>query len=219
VSSWSVTWVPAGVTGSPRRIVPRGSKPRRRNDSVRVELIGVEAEPTHFEYLLQHLLDNGVDARRHTLLNRVVHAGSEFVQRLPFYVGRANEWYGQCIANDARRGEQTASLPTVTVGEVLRNGTRLIDWLQIDIGGYHGAFELVRGGVDQLRRRVRWLVVRTVDPTEHAAVRELLRDWWLLTDYVGRSEPHSTPWGQVVFENGLLVLLNPARVASHQFMH
>jgi hypothetical protein len=187
-------------------------------ERARVSLLGVEAEPTHFDFMQQHLIDNGIDARQHRLVRRVVHAGSPHTPTLRFYVGRADEWYGQCIADDDRRGEKQAELDAVTISELLR-GTDAFDWLQIDVGGYRGAFELVRGGGDELLRRVRWLVVRTVDPHEHAAVRELLAaDWWLTSDYVGRSEPHETPWGATVFDNGLLVAVNPRRAEKNQFL-
>lgn len=189
-----------------------------RGAAARVALFGVEAEPTHFRFLEQHLADNGIDARQHRLVNRVVHAGSPHTTRLPFYVGRADEWYGQCIADDARRGEEQAELEAVTIAELLRGGAATYDWLQIDVGGYRGAYELVRGGGDELRRRVRWLVVRTVDPVEHAGVRALLAaDWWLVSDFEGRSEAQATPFGATVFDNGLLVAVNPRRAGASQF--
>ncbi len=60
-------------------------------------LVGVEAEPTHFEWLRRHLLDNGIDPDRHTLVRAAV-APTE--GRVKFQRGDAAGWYGQSIERD-----------------------------------------------------------------------------------------------------------------------
>lgn len=41
-----------------------------------VKLVGVEAEPGHFEFMKRHLLDNGVDWRGERLLNKALFSES-----------------------------------------------------------------------------------------------------------------------------------------------
>ncbi len=58
-------------------------------------LIGVEAEPTHFQWMLDHFRDNGIDSSEHTLIRAAV---SDSDGETWFYTGRPGEWYGQAIA-------------------------------------------------------------------------------------------------------------------------
>ncbi|MDD1661625.1 MAG: hypothetical protein LUQ49_04080, partial [Methanomicrobiales archaeon] len=62
-----------------------------------VRLIGVEAETTHFEWMKQHFLDNGLDPSQHMLIPKAIdnhHHEVEFYVTHPTLKGAAN-WYGQ----------------------------------------------------------------------------------------------------------------------------
>jgi FkbM family methyltransferase len=58
-------------------------------------LVGCEAEPTHFDWMKQHLRDNGYSPDLHRLCDVAV---AEVAGAVPFYVGAAASWYGQSIA-------------------------------------------------------------------------------------------------------------------------
>src|SRR5436309_9982424 len=55
-----------------------------------VQLIGVEAEPTHFQWMLQHFADNRLDTTAHELIEAAASARSGEAW---FYVGRPDAWY------------------------------------------------------------------------------------------------------------------------------
>jgi FkbM family methyltransferase len=59
-------------------------------------LVGVEPEPSHFEWMKIHFRDNGLDPDAHRLICAAAAAkdGS-----LPFLFGRSKSWYGQAIAS------------------------------------------------------------------------------------------------------------------------
>jgi len=68
---------------------------RQYNRDLPYELIGVEPEPTHFQYMKMHFMDNGIDPSRHQLIQAAV---TDKGREVWFYVGRPDQWYGQKIA-------------------------------------------------------------------------------------------------------------------------
>ena len=70
---------------------------RQRKPAINPYLIGVEAEPTHFEWVKLHFSDNGLDPEQHLLVKAAVAAedGSAF-----FLTGHSREWYGQSLVPD-----------------------------------------------------------------------------------------------------------------------
>ena len=76
-------------------------------------LVGVEAEPTHFEWMNEHFADNGLDARRHRLIQAAVAANDGVAN---FAIGHAEAWYGQAIVSGT--GDQFNNWPEASVKEV-----------------------------------------------------------------------------------------------------
>src|SRR5262249_57012900 len=54
-------------------------------------LVGVEAEPTHYRWMMQHFHDNRIDPLQHELLQA---AASSQNGEAWFYFGKADPWYG-----------------------------------------------------------------------------------------------------------------------------
>jgi FkbM family methyltransferase len=90
-------------------------------------LLGVEAEPQHFAWMIQHMDDNGIEPEKRVLLNAAASDQPGYCQ---FEVGNASRWYGQRIVNDA--GPHTRRTPTVTIDDVLAHLCPL-DYLHLDI--------------------------------------------------------------------------------------
>ncbi len=109
-------------------------------------LLGVEAEPTHFQWLKRHFLENGLSPEDHTLIHGAAAAKSG---ECWFSVGNSKAWYGQSIQEasapsdqrvqeaNAETSEDQVSLERVRaldIAEVL-DGFDKIDYLQLDIQG------------------------------------------------------------------------------------
>ena len=57
-------------------------------------LIGVEAEPTHYQWLKKHIQDNDLDANSCELIQGAIDAENGSAR---FVVGRPSRWYGQSL--------------------------------------------------------------------------------------------------------------------------
>jgi len=195
-------------------------------------LVGVEAEPTHFEWLRRHLRDNGIDPDRHTLVKAAVAARDG---RVRFQRGDAAAWYGQSVEHDdpaaklsgpvsrlirwtrnsaanrlavgpdARRSRRARAVALATLLEPLD----LVDLVDTDVQGVEA--EVLEPAADQLAAKVRRIHVGTHGPENERRVRVLFErlGWECRFDYAGQTE-HETPWGPVVFEDGAQSWVNPA---------
>ena len=59
-------------------------------------VIGVEAEPTHFQWLKEHCAFNNISA---TLIEAAI---DDVPGEVGFYTGKPTEWYGQCIGGETK---------------------------------------------------------------------------------------------------------------------
>jgi FkbM family methyltransferase len=152
-------------------------------------LCAVEADPGHFEFLVQHFRDNALDPSAHRLINAAV--GVEAGRARWPKVDDAAADYGsrpllQTQATDAGRiadhvGRQFAEWLDV---EIVPFEKQLLaqpawDLVHIDVQGWE--VDLCTAAADLLDTRVRWLVVAAHDAKLHGDVIDLMfRHGWLL---------------------------------------
>jgi FkbM family methyltransferase len=197
-----------------------------------LRLVGVEAEPTHFRWLEQHLRDNGLDPRQHTLIKAAV---AEKDGRVRFQRGAAAEWYGQAIerddpasklsgpvsrlirwtrnsvANRAAFGphaRKTRRTPAVSLNSLLEP-LDTVDLVDADIQGVEA--DVFEAASDELARKVRRVHIGTHDRENELRLRLLFErlGWESRFDY-GCHERNDTAWGPLVFEDGVQSWINPA---------
>jgi FkbM family methyltransferase len=173
--------------------------------------IAVEAEPTHFLWLQEHVQRNGL-ASRATLIEGAVAADDGTAE---FYVGDAQEWYGQSLArpgesrvDDASVKEvRTMSLPTIL------SGVEKVDLMTVDIQG--AELEVLSAAADSLSI-IKRLSIGTHSPEAEIGLRELLTSlrWKKIHDFSqGLNE---TPWGQIAFaDDGLQTWINPSQNSAN----
>jgi FkbM family methyltransferase len=205
----------------------------RRLDPTRdLQLVGVEAEPTHFRWLVQHLHDNGLDPERHRLVRAAVAARNGKVR---FQRGDAAAWYGQSIDPDdpaaklsgpvsrlirwsrntaanrlafgrhSRRMRRTRSVALATLLEPYPR----VDLVDADVQGAEAdGFE---PAAPLLAARVRRVYIGTHDRENELRLRALFSGlgWECLSDYPS-GERCETDWGAVDFEDGVQSWVNPA---------
>jgi FkbM family methyltransferase len=196
--------------GFGRWLVNAAMAARQRRPDLELALIGVEAEPTRFQWMKQHFEDNGMDPGKHRLIEAAVDAEERTVD---FYVGMPDQWWGQSMTHlqPPIPGCSVRTVKTVTL-ERLLNDLDLVDLIDLDIEGAELA--VLSGAIGLVNEKVKRLHIGTHSRTIEQGLRALFWDngWYKRTDYeTGRTE--STPWGEVSFENGVQTWINPRLAA------
>ena len=212
----------------------------RRRGNCRFQCVAVEAEPAHFRSIRDHFRDNDIDPDDHDLIWAAVDSRPGFV---PFWVGAADQWYGQAIALNqslpsldvstrrklkARSAlgrppvisstERTVAwIPCVTLAEVLAPYPR-VDLIDLDVQG--AEYDVLAAAIDLVDERVRRLHIGTHSRQIEERLRELMssHSWENINDYPGQSTAQ-TPYGPIQFDDGVQTWVNPAMraVATHPF--
>jgi hypothetical protein len=186
-----------------------------------IHLVGVEMVTRHFEWMHQHLDNNGIDPGQHRLLRAAVSD----VDGEAFYRVEKNPWldFGQsvtrrCAGDPDGAGDPAGSLasrsgqvrvPAIGLAGLLRDLTR-VDLLHADMQGEEGrAFP---AAIDELSRRVGRLIVATHSRRIHRRLRRLLAGagWEIVFDFRCRKWER-TDYGDVKFLDGLIAAINNAK--------
>jgi FkbM family methyltransferase len=191
------------------RWIVNGVAALRAHGALPYHVVGVEAEPTHFRWMKQHLADNDVDPRRATLIEAAVAEADGSVW---FHVGDAADWYGQGIAPGREASTPGASravesVRAVSVRTVLCPLER-VDLLDVDIQGAEA--DVLEPAGDVLDERAKRVYVATHDRANEERLRALFAKlgWTSIYDFAGE-ETSETPWGRIMFEDGVQLWLNP----------
>ncbi len=188
-------------------------------------LVGVEAEPTHFEWMERHLQDNGIDRSRCHLIRAAVttHDGT-----VSFHVGDPYNWYGQGIEDhphdsaphgwlhwtkrllfgrEDRNGRKTERVRAISLRTLL-TGPEFVDLIDMDIQG--AELNVLRPAIALVDEKVKRVHVGTHGEEIEAGLRETFREvgWQSIRDHPSNSEI-DTPWGRVAFGDGVQSWVNP----------
>lgn len=210
------------------RWMVRAVKALERFNPMPYQLVAVEAEPTHFAWLKQHLSDNGIDPVRCELYQAAVDAKGEPVK---FHVGNPSGWYGQAISRGPRPGQlqrllfnvhallflgkqpnrsdkvKTTWVRAITLERILERLGR-VDLIDLDVQG--AELEVLAAAIDRLDLQVKRLHIGTHSPEVEQELRALLKShrWELIRDYACLS-PNKTPYGEIEFGDGVQSWINP----------
>jgi FkbM family methyltransferase len=170
-----------------------------------IKLVGVEAEPTHFQWLKDHLRDNGIDPGEHELIEAAV---AEQDGEIYFYVGKPDEWYGQAIAEHATAAsESIQKVRAVSLSSILSSHNS-VDLLDLDVQGAEAT--VLNAAITAVNERVKRVHIGTHGHDLEVELRTLFRrnGWYKLNDYTCQST-ELTPWGETVFGDGVQTWINP----------
>ena len=198
-----------------------------------IRLCCVEAEPTHFEWLRQTLIDNDLDPDAHLLRCAAVcsqrglalfevstSGGALRFAPGAFYGQRVLEPPDAPTKSRARNMIRTAgarvlrievapvtTVAAVTLGELAESMSR-IDLIDLDLQG--SELDVMASAPDVLTEKVRRLHIGTHSKDIERGLREHLGGlgWHCTADY-GCSTTAQTPYGPVTFGDGVQSWLNP----------
>lgn len=208
----------------------------RRKANCLFHCVAVEAEPAHFRWIHDHFRDNDIDPDEHDLIWAAVGAMPGFV---PFWVGAADDWYGQAIATGdesplfpgvkARRRLRARSalgrppivpnedravtwVPCVTLADVIAPYPK-VDLIDLDVQG--AEYDVLASAIDLLNERVRRIHIGTHSQAIEEQLRRLFaaHKWQAVNDYPGQSTSQ-TEYGPIQFGDGVQTWVNPRAPAG-----
>ncbi len=189
-----------------------------RQRELDVTLVGVEAEPTHFSFLQDHLAHNGVPPEKVHLWHAAATGRSGEVS---FATGSPDAWWGQSVIGEGQdyrppggvEDFKPISIRAVTLEEVT-DGLGFVDYVHLDIQGAEA--EVIKAALEADPTRYGCINVGTHGRDIDAALRETFTaaGWRCLHDVptqcerfirIGDRDPEL-----VSFQDGVQVWVNPA---------
>lgn len=190
---------------------------RQSNPSASPYLIGVEAEPTHFEWMEMHFRDNDLDPKQHLLIQGAVTSKDGIIH---FLTGYSREWYGQSIVSHPwtvfwRWRRSLHDYPDAEVKKVqsvslktLLHPLRYVDLIDLDVQG--AEYDVLKAAIVQVNEKVRRVHIETHAKKIDRVLREMFLSmgWKNINDYSLQSKSE-TAYGEISFQGGLQTWVNP----------
>jgi FkbM family methyltransferase len=202
----------------------------RHLNPIDYKLIGVEAEPTHFQWLLEHLQDNKVRPQDYEIINAAIGGKPGFAE---FYFGNPTGWYGQRIHDHAEISESLSLLnrlrslvrqsrllhwlspakvdktwvEVITLEQLLRKYDQ-VDLIDLDVQG--AEFEVLAAAIDSLNKTTKRVHIGTHSTEVETGLRDLFsRHGWECSNDYPCLATNQTPYGEIVFDDGVQAWKNP----------
>ena len=192
-----------------------------RQRGLDVVLVGVEAEPTHFRWMVEHLAANDIPAGALRLHEAAV---AKVDGTVLFRVGDAAASYGQSIVEPPPRPRSVIarvkariwpldvppvrSVPAVSL-ETILDELELVDLIDLDVQGVEADVLEAVGAV--LTAKVRRVHIGTHSDDNERRCRALFQGlgWVAVNDYPSGANA-MTPYGEISFQDGVQTWINPA---------
>lgn len=171
-------------------------------------LIAVEAEPSHFDSMTEHLANNGVDPATVRLIRAAVAPADG---KVGFQVGdtqwgKPSDWYGQSIGG-------SGVVEAISLTTLLRP-LKTVDLIDLDVQG--AELDVLEAAPDALDEKVKKVHVGTHSPRNEEGLRSLFgRLGWVCARSFPSSATVGTEWGMISFQDGVQTWLNPAYSKEH----
>ncbi|MBM4145433.1 MAG: FkbM family methyltransferase [Nitrospira sp.] len=184
----------------------RAAKALREISNMPYLLIGVEAEPEHYQWMKTHFLDNGIDPKNHLLIEAAV---SDQDGHVMFETGRGDEHYGhQIIIDVIDPSLSIKDVPAISLHSLL-NSLDKVDLIDVDVQG--AELKILTAAKDELNRKVKRIHIGTHNSVIETGLRSFFyhMGWQCLNDYSYQQEC-STQYGIIKFDDGVQTWVNLA---------
>jgi hypothetical protein len=174
-------------------------------------LVGLEAEDTHYRWMLDHFADNDVEHKHHIALHGPV---SDVEKDVWFTQGHPGDWYGQTIqpAASAPQGEWPDSsarkVRTIAIRDVLDCADRF-DSVHADLQGEEAV--IFPACIGLLSKRAKRVHIGTHSPDIDRLLHQLFSEhgWQNHFAFPCQTKRFPTPFGLIEFQDGVQSWLNP----------
>ncbi len=179
-----------------------------RQSGRQFHIVAVEPEPSHFKWLQMSFQDNGIDPGECELWEGAV-AGRNGSVRL-VGAGDPAQDYGQSVLERSYglpSGFHSRSVKAIGLTDLLKRHPS-VDLIDMDIQGLEG--QVLASVSGKQLRGVRMIHIGTHSTKQEETVRELFRRMgWLNAFSFPCTSESATPYGKVVFQDGVETWVNP----------
>jgi FkbM family methyltransferase len=181
----------------------RAAKALQQISSISYLLIGVEAEPEHYQWMKMHFSDNGIDPKDHILIEAAV---SDKDGHVMFETGRADEHYEHQIITEKTSPLSIKQVPAVSLNTLLDPHDR-VDLIDLDVQG--AELGILTAAAEELNHKVKRIHIGTHNHFIEVGLRSFFSHmgWQCLNDYFCKQEC-STPYGIIKFDDGVQTWIN-----------
>lgn len=171
-----------------------------------IELLAVEAEPNHFEWLKDHFRDNGLNPDDYHMLHGAASADGGNL-RFPV-VEHPDVNYGASLS-EAKADIPYIEVPSFTIQDIIGRFSGPLDFMHVDIQG--AEYDLLPQGMEELKTSVKSIMIGTHHANEkHDKLAEFFREnGWIEVLNFERNALNPTPYGDIKFDDGFLLFSNP----------
>jgi len=167
-------------------------------------LIGVEAEPDHYRWMIQHFVDNGIDPGSHQLIEAAV---SDRDGKVRFHTGSPDECYGQAIAEEMTEPFSIKEVRSVSLSTLL-DPLDSVDLIDLDVQG--AELSVLSAASAELDRKVKKVHIGTHSLQVEKGLRSLFcRMGWVPIYDFPCGGTSSTQYGDIYFQDGVQTWINP----------
>ena len=185
----------------------RGALAAKQKSAIKkIELLGIEADTVHFEWMKEHFRDNGLDPDKHHLLHGAA-AGQSGTLSFPV-IDEPDVVYGASLRG-AKAGVPCIEVRAYTIPEILAFFSGPLDFLHVDIQA--AEYETLPPAMADLKKGVKSIMIGThTSETMHDGLVEQFRSaGWIEVMNYARNRTSMTPYGEVSFDDGFLLFDNP----------
>jgi FkbM family methyltransferase len=170
-----------------------------------IELVGVEADPTHFSWMKAHFLDNKLNPEQYHLLHGAV-AENSIPLRFP-KIDNPDEDYGASL-NTVTKNKEYVEVQGYPLTDVLDRFTGPVNFLHMDIQG--AEYDVIPKAMDLLKAKVKAIMVGThISLEKHNELHQMFLDYdWQPVMVFPRNREVDTDFGKVTFGDGFAFYRN-----------
>jgi len=177
------------------------------------EIVCVEAEPQHAEWIKLHFENNGVPTKNLTIIEAAIsgkNGEADFFVQWPGWTREksAREWYGQALAKSPWEGAQSIKVKTISVESLFAPyQDKIIDLIDIDIQGEE---EFIVPATNNYLEKIKMIHIGTHSDAAEKEIKKFFESKkWFCANYYKSGELYNTEFGKIKFGDGVQTWINP----------
>jgi FkbM family methyltransferase len=189
----------------------RAATAARQNKNISaVELLAIEADATHYGWMLEHFRKNGINPEQHHVLHGALAAAAGRV-KFPV-IDDPSDDYGASMKR-VYGNVPYVEVNAYSIADLLDRFSGPLDFMHVDVQG--AEYDTLPGAMGILRDKVKSIMVGTHFSAEHHAglAAEFVRAGWVQVMNYPRGSKCETEFGAVTFGDGLISFSNPRFLA------